>query len=51
MNLLKIEKKIISLKKEDNMEIIDTPLKDIYSTYNIGEKYKRMDKRHKGRSI
>ena len=44
MNLLKIEKKIISLKKEDNMEIIDTPLKDIYSTYNIGEKYKRMDK-------
>ena len=29
------------------MEIIDTPLKDIYSTYNIGEKYKRMDKNNK----
>ena len=51
MNLLKIEKKIISLKKEDNMEIIDTPLKDIYSTYNIGEKYKRMDKDYNKKMI
>ena len=37
--LLKFEQKeIISLKKEENIKLMDTHLKDIYQKYNIGKK-------------
>ena len=42
--LLKFEQKeIISLKKEENIKLMDTHLKDIYQEYNIGKKYTKRE--------
>ena len=42
--LLKFEQKeIISLKKEENIKLMDTHLKDIYQKYNIGKKYTKRE--------
>ena len=37
------QKEIISLKKEENIKLMDTHLKDIYQKYNIGKKYTKRE--------